>query len=178
MGCLSARSVGIAATTLTGFFGVVWAILAADAVAAAPGSARLSVSLCRGQEVTIATCPIGKKLVSVCGWGKGQSVYRFGRSDRIELEVRDPHLAEQIFSGGGEAQIHFTKGVYRYILFDKTVRSGFGAESQNDPQFSAGLIVQKNGQRLTERLCSMTTGAFINADLAAHYLEAGKYIEH
>lgn len=178
MGCLSTRIVSIAATTLTGFFGIVWAILVVDAVAAAPESAHLSVSLCRGQEVTIATCPIGKKLVSVCGWGERQSVYRFGRPDRIELEVRDPHFAEQIFSGGGEAQIHFAKDVYRYILFDKTVRSGFGAESHNNPQFSAGLIVQKNGRQLTERLCSMTTGAFINADLAARYLEAGEYIEH
>ena len=98
---------------------------------------------------------------------------------RLSLwQIGPDRVGSARFSGGGEAQIHFTKGVYRYILFDKTVRSGFGAESQNDPQFSAGLIVQKNGQRLTERLCSMTTGAFINADLAAHYLEAGEYIEH
>lgn len=176
MGRISARIVGIAAITLTC---CVWKVVTVDAVAqTAPKVAHVSTSLCHEQEVTIAACPIGKKLVSVCGWGKRQSVYRFGAPDRIELEARDPHLYEQSFSGGGETQIHFAKGVYRYILYDRTVRSGFGAEGQNDPQFSAGLIVQKNGRRLVERPCSTTTGAFINSDLAAHYLEAGEYIEH
>lgn len=152
--------------------------IATDTVVVAPMTTNLPVSLCHEQEVTIAACPIGRKLVSVCGWGKRQSVYRFGTPDRIELEARDLNVAKQGFSGGGETQIHFTKGIYRYILYDRTVRSGFGAEGQNDPQFSAGLIVQKNRRRLAERPCTTNTGAFIYSDLAGRYIEAGEYIEH
>lgn len=175
MGRISARIVGIAAITLAC---CVWKVVTVDAVAAAPGAAHIHASLCHPQEVTIAACPIGKKLVSVCGWGKRQAIYRFGTLTHIELEARALHLSEQSFSGGGETQIHFTSEIYRYILYDRIVRSGFGADGRNDPQFSAGLIVLQNRRRLAERPCTNNTGAFINSDLAGRYLEAGEYIEH
>lgn len=178
MGCLSARIVGIAVMRLTGGISAAFVLLALEPVAAAPASEDVPASLCRGQEVTIATCPIGKKLVSVCGWGEKQSAYRYGTPEQIELEALDPRRSEQSFSGGGEMQIHFTKGRYRYILYDRIVRSGFGAEGHTDPQFSAGLLVQKNGRRLAERACPTAKVAFIRSDRATRYLEAGAYIEH
>jgi hypothetical protein len=162
----------------TGVISAALALLALDSVIAAPIPEDVPASLCRGPEVTIATCSIGKKLVSVCGWGEKQSVYRYGTPDQIELEALDPRISQQSFSGGGETQIHFTKGRFRYILYDRIFRSGFGADGHTDPQFSAGLLVQKNGRRLAERACATTKAAFIRSDRATRYLKASAYIEH
>jgi hypothetical protein len=36
-------------------------------------------------ETVLATCPVGRKIASICGQRLGQAVYRFGRPRHIEL---------------------------------------------------------------------------------------------
>jgi hypothetical protein len=96
--------------------------------------------LCAPDETPIFSCPLGAKRVSVCGSGK-QAVYRYGAPGKVELTTHNLTLAKQGFSGGGETQIQVANGDYTYILFDKTVRTGFGDSGQNDPDSRSGLLV-------------------------------------
>ncbi len=122
------------------------------AASARPASQPAGHSLCMAGETRIFSCPLGAKQVSVCGAGK-QAVYRYGRPGKIELVSRSMTLAEQGYSGGGETQIQVTNNGYSYILFDRTVRTGFGPDGRHDPAFSSGLLVRRGGRILSSKRC-------------------------
>ena len=50
-------------------------------------------------------------------------------------------------------QIYFQSNGYRYIVYDRTLRRGFGADGHNDPQSSSGLVVQKGGRIVSSTRC-------------------------
>lgn len=112
------------------------------------GANAASASLCTPDETILFSCPIRDKLVSVCGQASGRAVYRFGR---VELQSGGLSHSRRGYSGGGESQIRFERGAYRYILFDKTVRTGF--DGRNDPQSSSGLVIQRGDRRVSSTTC-------------------------
>lgn len=66
-------------------------------------------------------------------------------------------MAIRSFGGGGETQIATTNNGYSYTMFDRTTRTAFGTDGRNDPQSVTGLIVRKDGKRLSSRICDNDT---------------------
>ena len=128
-------------------------LVALAAAGAAPGRARApAASLCRAGEPQTFSCPVGRKLVSICGEGV-RAVYRFGRPGRVELEARGPTTAQVGYSGGGETQAAFANHGYTYVVYDRTVRTRVTADGRHDPAFTQGLLVVKAGRVLADRPC-------------------------
>lgn len=119
-----------------------------------------SHSLCRANEQVVFQCPIGGRMASVCA-GRSLDVptvqYRFGRPGKIELE--HPKAAGKLswartgYSGGGELQINFSNEGYRYVLYSRMVRTGFGAEG-NNPKSETGVAVIRRNKVISDRRCN------------------------
>ena len=137
---------------------------------------RPAPSFCARPEVTLFSCPVGVKTVSVCAHG-GQAVYRYGKVPRIEIEGHRLKFAETAFSGGGESQIVFENNGYRYIVYDSTVRTSFGADGKHDPKFMTGLIVQKAGRTISNASCVGTGDSGMSPN-ASKSMPAGTYVPH
>jgi hypothetical protein len=130
-------------------------------------------SLCTPQEVVVFSCRIEGwsrgKVASLCiaatGAGEPPRVqYRFGTPKHIELqfpatpEPAGEHfwLSTAMYSGGGAARIRFRHADTDYILFDQTVRTGFGS-GPNNPQFTAGVATRAGGKLTSVRKCTAST---------------------
>lgn len=131
-------------------------------------------SLCKSGETPLFSCPIGRKLVSVCSDGT-KATYYFGTSDRVELSSQALSIADHMFSGGGETQISFSHGPYVYIVYDKINRTSFSSTGQNDPDSTGGLVVQKNGKTVSTKQCSSDATISFDAD---RVIQTGPFIEH
>lgn len=151
-----------------------------SAAMAQPSPAR---SLCRAPEAVLFTCQVGSKTVSICGQEKGGALYRFGRPGRIELEATDLHRAHDGWSGGGETQVYADTPTHRYVVYDRMVRTGFGADGHNDPKETVGVMVQSGGQTISSRLCALPKiydplSAVFNQQLTQTLLPEGDYVPH
>jgi hypothetical protein len=135
-----------------------------------------AASLCTEGETPIFQCRIGQRMVAVCGGragGRPYAQYRFGRPGALELSYpggpgqgAGTMVRSLIpFSGGGEAQIHFTTAGHQYLVYSRVLRTRFDRSGRNDAAFSAGLAVWRNGRRISNRGCS--DGDSANVDLAA-----------
>ncbi len=134
-------------------------------------------SLCRTQEFVIATCPVGEKLASVCGLRRGQAIYRFGRPGHIELESTGLRHSNRGYSGGGETQVYFTRGGYTYILFDSTIRTGFGVDGLHYPKFSSGLLLKHSSRTRILSSCPGMDPAIVSGSVG-DYMPEDTFIEH
>lgn len=153
------------------------AVLLAAVFTATAGAAPtpgLPTALCLPGETALFQCPIVGRHVAVCARG-AVATYRFGRPERIELSLQRLHFARQGFSGGGEAQITATNGAYRYTVFDRLVRTGFGPDGLNHPREDAGLVVKHGDQIVSSRSCGRS--ALIAVD-AERLLPSGAFVAH
>lgn len=124
-------------------------------IANAPAPAVIAhPAACRPAETPMFVCPIGGKSAVLCAMPAGDVAYRYGKPGKVELEARGLVTAYRGFSGGGERQVSFARGRVRYVLFDGTYRTAFGADGRNDPVNRAGLIVQRDGRTVMRRSCS------------------------
>ena len=170
MGSLSARADRARRPALTR------ASRAAAAVLALVGRPAAAPSLCLAAETNLFSCPMGGKLVSVCGGAAGRgATYRFGRPGRVELQSGALTRAVRGFAGGGETQMSFTRNGVRYVIYQGTYRTSFGASGQHDAQDRAGLVVQRGGRTVMDRRCAGSPT--INGDLS-RYVPAGRFVEH
>jgi hypothetical protein len=167
--CASCAALGLA-------FGGGVALTARPAISST-AAASPTHSLCRADEEVIATCILGSKIASVCGQTSGRATYRFGQRNRVELQSSHLHFASQMFSGGGETQIYLARGAYRYVLFDRTIRTGFGRDGNNNPEFSSGLLVQRSGKAVRSSQCSGANQSIASVNLS-RYMAEGAYVEH
>ena len=146
--------------------------LFASAALAAPAS------LCTTKETDLFSCPIHGKIVSVCGLSPGRAEYRFGRPGQIELQGRDLHIGEQSYSGGGEDQIYCQSNGYRYIVYDRALRTGFGADGHNDPQSSSGLVVLKGGRTVSSIRCGGEGDQPVKTGEGERFVPRGGFVDH
>ena len=102
-------------------------------------------------------------MVSICAVSGGEAIYRYGRPGHIELQAGGLHKAEQGAAGGGEDQIDFNAKGYQYIVYARTVRTGFGSDGHNDPDFISGLIVKKGDRKLSSAVCGGGGGQTIDS---------------
>ena len=139
-----------------------------------PVAAASNPSLCKAGETPLFSCPIDRKVVSICSDG-AKATYYFGSPDHIELSSQALSMADHMFSGGGETQISFSRGEYGYIVYDKTIRTSFSADEQNDPESTSGLVVQKNGKTVSTKQCGLD--AAISSG-ARRFIKPGPFMEH
>lgn len=120
-------------------------------------------SLCGKSEIEVFNCKLKNKTLSLCGVGNlkqgSEFQYRFGTSKKLELIYPNAKTQGQFwssrttYSGGGESRVHFNNGAFDYILFENTIRTGFG-DGPNDPEFNAGIVTKENGKITSIRHCS------------------------
>ncbi len=149
-------------------------------LAAAPAQSKTLQAdppLCLPSETVIAACTSGRRVATVCGLARGQAVYRFQRAGRTEMQARGLHYARRMYSGGGETQIHFSRGRFHYILFDSTIRTGFGADGHNDPEFVSKLLVQQARKTIKSMSCEGGT-AVLRSTFLENFVPSGNFIEH
>jgi len=145
----------------------------ATALLIAPGSEAGAVqrraargSLCAADEVVIYQCGIGPQLVAVCGsrTPTPHAQYRFGTPGHVALAFPGPGqsggltYAREMYSGGGALQIRFSNGGHDYAVYSRTVRTGFGSDGRNNPQFSDGVMVRRGGRLVSNRSCTTEVG--------------------
>lgn len=130
-------------------------------------------TLCTKQEKVAFSCPVGKKIVSLCASAdlsetSGYVQYRYGTKDKVELVYPDTlsHPRAHFEFGSND----YTGGHTDYYLFnnngvDYIVYSGLGWQWRNE-----GLVVEKDGKRLSSMRCR---GEAIVPDRWAGMFEAG-----
>ena len=72
-------------------------------------------------------------------------------------------FANTPYSGGGESQIQFANGGVRYIVYSRTIRTGFDEEG-NKPEFTDGVWVVRGDENLADRQC---TADVVSVDVMA-----------
>ena len=134
-------------------------------------------NLCATKELMLATCPVGRRIASICEQGQGRSVYRFGRYGHIELQATGLRHSNQGYPGGGETQVYFKRGAYRYIFLDLMVRTGYGPDGLHNP-VSVGVLLLQHGGKF--RILSRCPGVdpVILSDKVDQYMPIGPFIEH
>ncbi|MCP9222704.1 hypothetical protein MKP08_08100 [Erythrobacter sp. LQ02-29] len=122
---------------------------------------------CAQDEQELFACTAGSKRIAVCGvtdaQGRKTAQYRFGSSDKVELVLDGGRFANTAYSGGGESQIQFANGDVRYIVYSRTIRTGFD-EDGNKPEFTDGVWVVRGDENLADRQC---TGEVVSVDVMA-----------
>jgi hypothetical protein len=101
-------------------------------------------------EQAVFTCTIGDRTAVVAQRGRAL-VYRSLRRRKLELEILGGRSAREGFSGGGELQAIFGSGPWTYVVYERTVRTGF--TGANDPDFEAGVAVLRGGRVVSRRRC-------------------------
>jgi hypothetical protein len=136
-------------------------LIAPQAEAGAAQARPARGGLCAPGEVIIFQCGIGRKMVSVCGsrTPSPHAQYRFGRPGAVELSYPSRSegglsWARAMYSGGGELQIRFRSGGLDYAVYSRTIRTGFGADGRNNPQFSDGVMVRRGSRVISNRACT------------------------
>jgi hypothetical protein len=177
MGSISTGAKGIAAG-IGGVMIVSAAVAMGTSPAKPPATAKVQndpdAALCMPAETPLFTCTLDARRASVCQAG-GKATYRYGRPGRIELSSQRLTMATRSFSGGGESQITATNNGHSYTMFDRTVRTGFGADGRNDPQSETGLIVRQGNKRLSARICDNDTPISARS---RGVIPAGSFVPH
>ncbi|HRN60930.1 MAG TPA: hypothetical protein PLF73_00515 [Luteimonas sp.] len=125
--------------------------LAADAGAMTPSAA------CAAGEQRLFQCVSGERTMSLCA-DRARDVVRYrvaapGQSFEHVLSTDQVRLGVTAYAGGGEARIRFNDGATEYIAFDRSVRTGFDPDGDNDPEMSAGVVVNEAGGETTTLEC-------------------------
>ncbi|WP_215228630.1 hypothetical protein [Erythrobacter sp. 3-20A1M] len=112
---------------------------------------------CAQDEQELFSCTAGTKKIAVCGvnnaQGRKTAQYRFGTAKKVELVLDGGRFANTAYSGGGESQIQFANGDVRYIVYSRTIRTGFD-EDGNKPEFTDGVWVVRGDENLADRQCT------------------------
>lgn len=158
----------------TAIGGLVSAAVTGSEPAPQRPAVRASASLCEAGETVLASCAIGPRRASICARGS-KAVYRYGRPGRVELTASDLHWASTGYSGGGELQVTARNAGHGYTLFDRIVRTGFGADGLNHPKADSGLVVRRGEKILSARACTPVEP--IAAEIR-ELLPEGEFVEH
>jgi hypothetical protein len=137
-------------------------------------------SLCAADEVVIWQCGIGRQLAAICGshTPAPHAQYRFGTPGHVALAQPGPGqtggltYAREMYSGGGALQVRFSNGGYDYAVYSRMVRTGFNG--RNNPRFSDGVMVRREGRLVSNRSCSTAVGG--NAEVEV-YMPEGTILE-
>ena len=157
---------------------------AAEARADVP---RASGGSCEADETVLFQCRLRRGRVAVCGGrserGRPYARYLYAEGGRIELEypaagereVSTMVRAQTGYSGGGEAQIHFSRDGHLYVVYSRVVRTGFGPDGHFNPAFEAGVAVKRGERWISDRRCVDPADADLDAPAAERFLPEGEF---
>tara|TARA_R110002124_G_C8957906_1_gene513811 strand:- start:2317 stop:2961 length:645 start_codon:yes stop_codon:yes gene_type:complete len=138
---------------------------------------------CSANEPVIFSCQLkSRKTISICGIESGEGAktaqYRFGILGQPP-ELRWPEaggkdrltFASAPYSGGGEAQLSFSRGDVTYVVYSRIVRTNFTPGEPNDPAITDGIMVLKGQALATDLICSDSDVAPVDYELASEYAD-------
>ncbi len=142
----------------------------ANAASLAPTTA------CSDDEAIIFQCGVADgKFISVCaaqGDGGKFAQYRYGEEQKppelslpAKVSALAPVYARTGYSGGGEAQLIFANGDYKYVVYSRVVRTRFDGEG-NEPDFQSGVMVRKGDTQQADLRCTDPAEASIGTSQA------------
>ena len=126
-------------------------------------------SLCKAEEQTAFSCMAGEKIISVCSSADatpstGSLIYRFGlpgKAPEMTYPVSNirPGAAfqfgmDRVLRGGTE-QLSFKSGRYTYTVFS----DHYGPQGEDTPLQRSGVVIEKDGKRLSTKLCTAPVGS-------------------
>lgn len=142
-----------------------------------------ATGLCSVKEAVLFSCQLkNRKTVSVCGTENGAgdktAQYRFGVLGKSP-ELVWPEAAGKgrltfasvPYSGGGEAQLGFSRGDVTYIVYSRMVRTNFSAGEPNYPEMTDGIMVLKAKKTVSDLVCADPDVVPVDYDLAAQYAD-------
>ena len=118
-------------------------------------------------------CRIGDDMISVRRSGS-DLIYQVSAHGRVKLHVTRGYVAQTGYSGGGELQAVFQSGAWTYVVYERTIRTGFAGH--NAPSFTAGVDVLRNGATVSRRSCRDSRTQFSSA--AITNMPEGDFVEH
>ncbi len=129
--------------------------------------ARVTTPECASAAATAFSCRVeGGKQLSICLTGEPAiAEYRFGKP-AVPAEMAlsagpggsKPVISRAAYSGGGEAQARFANDTTGYVVFSRIVRTRFDGQG-NEPEFSAGVMVERGGELQAEIKCAKPADA-------------------
>ncbi len=123
---------------------------------------------CQEGEETLFSCDDkGGKQIAVCG-KDGNAQYRFG-NEVAEITLDNGKFASVPYSGGGEAQIAFSNGDTRYIVFSRIVRTNFEPGEPNNPKITDGVMVVRGGETIGKRTCIAGSPSAVDVGAGENY---------
>ncbi|WP_379546035.1 hypothetical protein ACFCW2_09865 [Qipengyuania sp. DSG2-2] len=123
---------------------------------------------CQEGEETLFSCDDkGGKQIAVCG-KDGNAQYRFG-NEVAEITLDNGKFASVPYSGGGEAQIAFSNGDTRYIVFSRIVRTNFEPGEPNNPEITDGVMVVRGGETIGKRTCIAGSPSAVDVGAGENY---------
>ncbi|MAB24390.1 MAG: hypothetical protein CMK78_08580 [Pseudomonadales bacterium] len=132
--------------------------------------------LCAEGETVAFSCGVGSKSLSVCGLADDTLSYRFGTPERVELEITAPiHFSRTAYSGGGEGNLTFAAGHYKYVVYSSISNGDWLADGGRDKIERAGVYVVKDDKLLADIPCTSYSAEHFIRQLPAHEEEAFEY---
>ncbi|HCC80939.1 MULTISPECIES: hypothetical protein [unclassified Methylophaga] len=127
-----------------------------------------SEDLCETHERVSFACDFKSKSVSVCRNDKETLIYRFGSQQKIELELTsDIHFSRVAYSGGGEGNLTFFNGNYRYVVYSSISNGAWLDDGSREKVERAGIYVVKGDKLLKDIECQSYPGKSFIHDLPA-----------
>lgn len=151
-------------------------ILLASLLSALFTSSVYAEALCETQETVSFSCGFKTKSVSVCRNDEGALIYRFGSKQNIELELKsDVHFSRTAYSGGGEGNLTFLNGNYKYVVYSRISNGDWLADGTREKVERAGVYVVKGEKLLTDIQCQSYSGKSFIHDFPAYEPEGFRY---
>ena len=114
--------------------------------------------MCAEGETVAFSCGVGSKSLSVCGLADDTLSYRFGTPERVELEITAPiHFSRTAYSGGGEGNLTFAAGRYKYVVYSSISNGDWLADGGRDKIERAGVYVVKDDKLLAAKATQQST---------------------
>lgn len=127
-----------------------------------------SEDLCETHERVSFACDFNSKSVSVCRNNEETLIYRFGSQQKIELELTsDIHFSRAAYSGGGEGNLTFFNGNYRYVVYSSISNGAWLGDGIREKVERAGIYVVKGDKLLKDIECQSYLGKSFFHDLPA-----------
>ncbi|WP_296591424.1 hypothetical protein [Methylophaga sp.] len=122
--------------------------------------------LCEADESVSFACDFKSKSVSVCRNDEETLIYRFGSQQKIELELTsDIHFSRAAYSGGGEGNLTFFNGNYRYVVYSSISNGAWLDDGTREKVERAGIYVVKGDKLLKNLECQSYPGKSFIHDL-------------
>lgn len=132
-------------------------------------SSAYSETLCKTQETVSFSCGFKSKSVSVCRNNEDALIYRFGKKDNIELELEsDIHFSRTAYSGGGEGNLTFHNGKYKYVIYSSISNGDWRDDGTREKIERAGIYVVKGEKLLKDIQCQSFSGKSFIHDLPVY----------